>query len=78
MDDNTEKVLRQIIAIYHEQVAMMEKERAELLGALEEIQGYNMRRNDLELYLFDVAEWGLGRRTIRPDPAWYGITKAEA
>ena len=36
--------------------------------ALEEINKYNRLGNDLDSYLFDLAEWGMGERDKRPNP----------
>ena len=45
-------------------------------AALKELNARNPLHNDLEAYLFDVAEWGLGQRDERPDPAFYGLEVA--
>ena len=37
---------------------------------------YNHIHNDLEAYLFHVAEWGLGTRGERPDPKSFGLPDA--
>ena len=41
--------------------------------ALEEIQNYNGLRNDLDAYLYEIAEWGLGLREYAPNPDDYGL-----
>jgi hypothetical protein len=50
------------------------EESTERLGtALTEIKRFNRIHNDLESYLFDLAEWGLGERDDRPVPSKYGV-----
>ena len=44
--------------------------------ALCEYQKYNTIRNDLDAYLFALGEYGLGERTIEPDPRDYGIKES--
>ena len=44
--------------------------------ALIKIKEYNHIHNDLEAYLFHVAEWGLGTREERPDPKSFGLPEA--
>ena len=46
--------------------------------ALIKIKEYNHIHNDLEAYLFHVAEWGLGTREERPDPKSFGLPEAAA
>ena len=41
--------------------------------ALKEIQKYNNLHNDLDTYLFEIAEWGLGIRVIKPSPVDYSL-----
>ena len=41
--------------------------------ALAEINEYNHIRNDLDAYLFDLAEWGLGLRKDRPNKKDFGL-----
>ena len=41
--------------------------------ALAEINRYNPIHNDLESYLFGLAEWGLDENEKRPDPKKYGL-----
>lgn len=43
------------------------------IEALEEIKKYNRLRNDLDAYLYEVTNWGLGIREKAPDPDDYGI-----
>jgi hypothetical protein len=43
------------------------------IEALEEIKKYNRLRNDLDAYLYEVADWGLGIRKEPPNPEDYGI-----
>lgn len=45
--------------------------------ALSEIQKYNGIHNDLEAYLFDLTEWGMGERKDMPKPEDFGL-KMEA
>lgn len=40
---------------------------------LEEMLERNRLRHDLDAYLYDLTEWGLGRETVRPDPKVYGL-----
>lgn len=54
-----------------------EAEAARWRAALEEIQKHNRLKHDLDDYLFNVAEWGLGRQPDRPDPAEYGLIADE-
>jgi hypothetical protein len=44
--------------------------------ALSEISRYNRVRNDLEAYLADVAEWGMGEMEDRPNPTLFGLQGA--
>ena len=39
--------------------------------ALEEIKNHNRLRNDLDAYLYDVADWGLGIHGWKPNPDHY-------
>lgn len=41
--------------------------------ALREINFYNRIGNDLDSYLFELAEWGTGEIDERPQPAAYGL-----
>ena len=41
--------------------------------ALEEVRRLNRLRNDLDDYLFELAEWGLGKQEYAPNPADYGV-----
>ena len=41
--------------------------------ALEIIQKHNPLRNDLDAYLFQVAEWGFGIQKAKPKKEDYGI-----
>jgi hypothetical protein len=45
--------------------------------ALETIQHYNRVHNDLEAYLYDLAEWGMGKTDTKPDPGSYGLLDSE-
>lgn len=42
-------------------------------AALEIINRYNHINNDLQAYLFDVAEWGMGKISVEPLPETFGI-----
>ena len=42
--------------------------------ALKEINRYNHINNDLQAYLFAIAEWGISGDIDRPQPDSYGIT----
>ena len=46
---------------------------ARAIEALEEIKKRNRLRNDLDAYLYEVANWGLGIREDAPDPEDYGV-----
>ena len=37
------------------------------------LQKYNRIHNDLEAYLWEVAEWGSGIRKDKPNPKDYGV-----
>ena len=50
---------------------MTDQERAE--AAFNILQKYNGLRNDLDAYLYDVAEWGKGFLENAPDPESFGI-----
>ena len=39
--------------------------------ALKILQSLNPIRNDVDAYLYDIAEWGLGNRNEKPDPSEY-------
>ena len=41
--------------------------------ALTEIEKYNPIRNDLDAYLYDIAEWGLGIIPDKPNPKDFGV-----
>ena len=41
--------------------------------ALKEIKAFNRLRNDLDAYLYDLAEWGIGESISKPDRASFGI-----
>lgn len=41
--------------------------------ALKEIKKYNPLHNDLEAYLYDMAEWGMGNLEVRPSPSIFGL-----
>jgi len=45
--------------------------------ALETIQHYNRVHNDLEAYLYDLAEWGMGKTDTKPDPGSYGLVPVD-
>ncbi len=49
-----------------------------LMDALSVIHSHNLRHNDLEAYLYDMGEWGLGRLDERPNPADYGQAEVAA
>ena len=44
--------------------------------ALEEIKRFNRLRGDLDAYLYEVANWGLGLRKGKPVPEDYSIPPA--
>ena len=50
-----------------------EKTVKDLQQILKEIQKYNLIKNDLDAYLFELVEFALGRRIDRPEPEDYGI-----
>ncbi len=58
-------------------ISVVVKTQAEALRrarvALSEIARYNNVRNDLDAYLSDLADWGMGEREQRPDPKQYGL-----
>lgn len=41
--------------------------------ALEILKKYNPLHNDLEAYLYAVADWGLGIEEEKPNPEDFGI-----
>ncbi len=41
--------------------------------ALAEIIKHNKIENDLQSYLYDVADWGLGKLKYKPNPKDYGV-----
>lgn len=51
--------------------AVSDLERAR--AALGILQKYNPLHNDLEAYLLEVGEWGLGQRDDKPDPKNFGV-----
>lgn len=51
-------------------VADLEKAYA----ALHELQKWNRLHHDLDSYLFNIAEWGLGEIDEKPNPESYGVT----
>jgi len=42
-------------------------------NALEIIQQNNRLRNDLDSYIYEVTDWGLGFRKDEPDPGAFGL-----
>ena len=52
-------------------------EKARAFMALQEINRLNHIGNDLQAYLFAMADWGLGIREDRPRPESYGVDEAE-
>lgn len=43
--------------------------------ALKIIQAFNGMRNDLDAYLYDIAEWGLGKRKDKPKKEDFGLAQ---
>lgn len=41
--------------------------------ALVEILKYNRIGNDEDAYLYEIAHWGMGNCTPRPDPSEFGL-----
>lgn len=41
--------------------------------AIETLQAYNNLRTDTDMYLYDIAEWGLGRRAAMPLQEEFGL-----
>ena len=37
------------------------------------IEKYNHINNDLQAYLHEIAEWGLGEKSEKPNPKDYGL-----
>lgn len=59
-----------------EQPAEADEEDRNLLNArdaLLEINRHNPIRNDTEMYLYELAEWGLGLNDTKPDPRNFGV-----
>lgn len=69
----------ELAEVYSEMVGGMgELARAFLSarGALAEINSYNHISNDLQAYLFDLAEWGMSESDDRPQPESFGLQVA--
>lgn len=47
----------------HETQIQMDK----LISTLKEMQEFNNLKNDLDSYLYELVEWGLGNREKHPD-----------
>jgi len=45
-----------------------------LTEAINTIQEFNNLNNDLDAYLYDVAEYALGNIDTKPDPKDFGLT----
>ena len=43
------------------------------IEALEEIKKFNRLHNDLDAYLYEIANWGLGIIKDKPDKEDYGL-----
>mgnify|MGYP001605110672 CR=1 FL=1 len=54
--------------------AKQEEQLQNAVAALEETNRFNSIHNDIEAYLFDVAEWGMGRGKEKPDPKVFGVS----
>lgn len=46
----------------------LEEQLAQAREALEILRRYNPLRGDFDAFLLEVAEWGLGQRTIGDEP----------
>jgi hypothetical protein len=55
------------------QVVALQAKVARLRAALLILQDYNPLHNDLDAYLIEVADWGLGERDTPPDPEAFGL-----
>jgi hypothetical protein len=44
------------------------------LQALRELMWWNGLSNDLDAYLSEVAEWGLGEKETHPNPESFGVS----
>lgn len=53
------------------EAALAECERMET--ALRELVWHNPLHHDFDSYLYDLAQWGLGKVERRPDPGDYGL-----
>ena len=47
------------------------------IEALEIIKRWNILRNDLDAYLREIANWGLGLRPTKPNESVYGLVEEE-
>lgn len=45
--------------------------------ALEETNRFNNLGNDLDAYLFAMAEWGMEKLDIQPNPENYGLSQED-
>ena len=65
------------LAELHEDVISISGELARAFlrayKALEIINQYNHINNDLQAYLFDLGEWGMGKIEHEPSPADFGL-----
>jgi len=62
----SEKLDREYIGRLAEEIKVLKE-------ALVEIQKSNRMNNDLDAYLFDLADWALGKENKKPNPVDYGI-----
>lgn len=67
----------QMVKIEPEWAANMIQAGEKAIRALKEIQKYNSIHNDLESYLFEVGEYGLGQSSSFPNCEDYGISTNE-
>lgn len=52
---------------------MISDELERAIEALKILLEFNRIRNDLDAYLFDIIQWGLGDIQDRPDKSDYGL-----
>ena len=70
LDEMSLQELRETQAKIETELRKREKEQEEALAIL---KSFNQLKNDRDVYLYGIIEWGLGESRVKPEPQDFGL-----